>query len=53
MSAKTFRDKIKSLEIYKKTGCKINMIAEILNPLLRGWINYFKIGNCQEEYTLI
>lgn len=40
-SAKTFRDKIKSLEIHKKTGCKIDMIAEILNPMLRGWINYF------------
>lgn len=40
-SAKTFRDKIKSLEIYKKTGCKIDMIAEILNPMLRGWMNYF------------
>ena len=40
-SAKAFRDKIKMLEIHKKTGCKIDMIAEILNPMLRGWINYF------------
>ena len=53
MSAKTFRDKIKSLEIYKKTGCKINMIAEILNPLLRGWINYFgKFNPSAMKYTL-
>ncbi|WP_396426471.1 hypothetical protein [Lactobacillus crispatus] len=21
--------------------------------MVRGWINYFKIGNCQEKYTLI
>jgi hypothetical protein len=27
-SCKSFRDKIKSLEIHKKTGGKINMIAE-------------------------
>lgn len=52
-SAKTFRDKIKSLEIYKKTGCKIDMIAEILNPLLRGWINYFgKFNPAAMKYTL-
>lgn len=37
----TLRDKVKALEIHKRTGCKIEMIAEILNPILRGWINYF------------
>lgn len=26
---------------HKKTGCKIDIIAEILNPLIRGWMNYF------------
>ena len=53
MSAKTFRDKIKSLEIHKKTGCKIDMIAEILNPMLRGWINYFgKFNPSAMKYTL-
>ena len=40
-SSKNFRDKIKSMEIHKKTGCKINNIAEMLNPLIRGWMNYF------------
>lgn len=52
-SAKSFRDKIKKLEIHKKTGCKIDMIAEILNPLLRGWINYFgKFNPSAMRYTL-
>lgn len=52
-SAKTFRDKIKKLEIHKKTGCKIDMIAEMLNPLLRGWINYFgKFNPSAMRYTL-
>jgi RNA-directed DNA polymerase len=52
-SAKTFRDKSKKLEIHKKTGCKIDMIAEMLNPLLRGWINYFgKFNPSAMRYTL-
>ena len=52
-SAKAFRDKIKMLEIRKKTGCKIDMIAEILNPMLRGWINYFgKFNPSAMRYTL-
>lgn len=40
-SAKAFREKIKILEIHKKTGCNISIIAEMLNPMTRGWINYF------------
>ena len=32
-AAKGFRDKIKALEIHKRTGCKIDMIAELLNPM--------------------
>lgn len=40
-SSKNFRDKIKFMEIHKKTGCKINIVAEMLNPLIRGWMNYF------------
>ena len=40
-SSKNFRDKVKAMEIHKKTGCKINIIAEMLNPLIRGWMNYF------------
>lgn len=40
-SSKNFRDKIKAMKIHKRTGCKLDIIAEILNPLIRGWINYF------------
>ena len=40
-SSKRFQDKIKSMEIHKSTGCKIDIIAEMLNPLMRGWMNYF------------
>lgn len=52
-AAKNFRDKIKALEIHKKTGCKIDIIAEILNPMVRGWMNYFgKFSPSAMKYTL-
>jgi len=52
-SAKNFRDKIKALDIHKKTGCKIDIIAEMLNPLIRGWMNYFgKYNPSAMKYTL-
>lgn len=52
-SAKNFRDKIIALEIHKKTGCKIDIIAEMLNPLIRGWMNYFgKFNPSAMKYTL-
>jgi group II intron reverse transcriptase/maturase len=52
-SGKFFRDKIKTLEIHKKTGSTIQMISEILNPLIRGWMNYFgKYSPSAMKYTL-
>lgn len=41
VSSKNFREKIKAMEIHKKTGCRLDNIAEMLNPLVRGWMNYF------------
>ncbi|WP_084110172.1 group II intron maturase-specific domain-containing protein [Desulfosporosinus lacus] len=43
--AEQTNDKVKTLEIHKKTGSKIDMIAEVLNPILRGWMNYFSKFN--------
>lgn len=40
-SAKAFREKLKAMELHKKTGSKIEMIAELTNPMVRGWLNYF------------
>ncbi|WP_279279296.1 group II intron maturase-specific domain-containing protein [Sporotomaculum syntrophicum] len=52
-SNKAFRDKIKTLEIHRKTGCKIDMIAEVINPTIRGWTNYFCKYNPQAiKYSL-
>ncbi len=35
-SNKLFRTKRKALEIYKRTGYKIDMIAKWINPIVRG-----------------
>ena len=40
-AGQALKDKVRSLEIHKRTGSKIDMIAEKLNPILRGWMNYF------------
>lgn len=29
------------MEIHKRASYKIDMIPEMLNPLIRGWMNYF------------
>ena len=51
---KAFREKIKSLRLHKKTGCKIDMITEVINPIIRDWINYFGKFNAQAfKYTLV
>nr|WP_264195931.1 group II intron reverse transcriptase/maturase [Metabacillus niabensis] len=40
-SAKDFRYKIKAMRIHSFTGSKIEIIAEMINPTVRGWLNYF------------
>ena len=40
-SRKSIREKIRAMEIQKMTGCKIDIIAETLKPLIRGWMNYW------------
>lgn len=44
-SAKSFRKKVKAIKVHKSTYCQIDIIAEILNPLIRRWINYFCKSN--------
>ena len=52
-SGKAFRDKIKALEIHKRTGSTIQMISGLLNPLIKGWMNYFgKYNPSSMKYTL-
>jgi RNA-directed DNA polymerase len=44
-SCQALRDKIKKFEIHKMSGSKIEMIAELVNPIVRGWMNYFGAYN--------
>lgn len=40
-AGKSFREKIKALKLHHKVGKTLEEIAEILNPYVRGWVNYF------------
>lgn len=40
-SIKKIRDKIREWEIHQKTYKSLNEIAEMINPTVRGWINYY------------
>ena len=52
-AGKSLRDKVKSLQIHKKIGCNLSIIAEILNPIVRGWMNYYgRYSPSAMEYTL-
>lgn len=52
-AAKVFRDKIKAMQIQCFTGSKIEMIAEMINPTVRGWLNYFtKYNPSAVKYTI-
>lgn len=37
----SFRSKIKSLQIHKMTGSTLQMISQLISPIVRGWLNYF------------
>lgn len=47
-SGKSFRNKIKDLKIRRMTGSEIKDIAKLLNPIIRGWLNYFS-AYCKTE----
>ena len=52
-SAKSFRDKVKALRIHSMSGSKIEMLAELLNSMIRGWLNYFgKYNRSAVKYTM-
>ena len=52
-SAKAFREKIKTMQIHRCTGSKIEMVAEKINPTVRGWLNYFtKYNPSAVKYTI-
>ena len=52
-ACKNLRDKIKGLKLHKMSGSSINIIAQAINPIVRGWINYFGKYNASAlKYTI-
>jgi group II intron reverse transcriptase/maturase len=40
-SAKSFREKIKAMELQRRVDITLSKVAELINPTVRGWLNYF------------
>lgn len=40
-ACQSLKEKVKAMKLHMKSGSKIEMIAEELNPVVRGWMNYF------------
>lgn len=52
-SAKAFRMKIRQMKVHSWAGSKVEMIAEKLNSVVRGWLNYFTRFNMSAvKYTM-
>lgn len=49
---KKFKDKIRGLTP-RTSGLNVETLVKKLNPVLRGWCNYFKIANCKELFRII
>ncbi len=43
---KAFKDKIRSLTP-RNSGINVQTMIKRLNPILRGWSNYFRVANCK------
>ena len=44
-ACQSLKDKIKAMELHRRSESKIEMIAEAINPTVRGWMNYFGAYN--------
>ncbi|WP_282432081.1 group II intron maturase-specific domain-containing protein, partial [Thermincola ferriacetica] len=47
---KNFRDKIRKMTP-RNHGLSVKEMVEKLNPVLRGWANYFRIANCRTVFA--
>jgi len=47
---KNFKDKIRKLTP-RNHGLSVKEMVEKLNPVLRGWANYFRIANCRTVFA--
>ena len=40
-ASKGLKEKVKAMELHRRSGSTLNMLAEDINPIVRGWMNYF------------
>ena len=52
-SMKRLREKVKTLTSRKRVGMNLPEIIGLLNPILRGWGNYFRTGNAADKFREI
>ena len=50
---KRLRDKIRARTGSSRTGTDIRVVIADLNPLLRGWGNYFRTGNAARKFLQV
>lgn len=50
---KKVRQRVKALTGSNRSGMDIRDVIELLNPVLRGWGNYFKTGNAAKKFRQI
>ncbi|WP_258039849.1 group II intron maturase-specific domain-containing protein [Streptomyces sp. SM1] len=47
---KRLRDKVRERTDRRRTGMDIRDVIADLNPILRGWGNYFRTGNAADKF---
>ena len=50
-ATKKLRDRVQELTDKRQSGKDVKQIIAKLNPVLRGWGNYFRTGNADREYN--
>jgi RNA-directed DNA polymerase len=49
-ATKRLRDRVRELTDARHSGKDVKQIIAELNPVLRGWGNYFRTGTCSREF---
>jgi RNA-directed DNA polymerase len=52
-SMKRLRARVRLLTRKARVGVDVRVIIRDLNPLLRGWANYFRTGNAADKFTTV
>ena len=47
------RDKMRSWKLHRRGGSELKRMASFINPILRGWINYYGAFNKAEFYKVL